>query len=294
MAVTEEKKVVAVTKEKKEKAVIEQKEIEQKEMATTTEKAVIKQKEIKQKEMATTTTAATPTPISSSNQQTGPVAQIAHTIDNLAGATVAAAVDAVSASVPNMHEQHDKAATLAAKGKAAHHEKLSWHEKKLLANAQNVNNVKAIDVKSDEAAVITDTMVTDTVGNSGDGPYVPTTQEAPEHHSGVDEDIWQLEQHEVDNTDHHQQHQQQQHQPRKPTSTADSIGNCIFFGLAFTFLAWFVGVSLLNTDAGKQLAKGISTNASALTGSARLGSKALGNARGGLHRAASGDAYHLA
>merc|ERR1712006_83157 len=114
-----------------------------------------------------------------------------------------------------------------------------------------------------------------------DEPYVPTTHTAPEH-------------------EHHDQLEQQPPAAAAVATTSsmsgDSIGNFVFFGLALAFLGWFVGMCLLGPDATSNLSKHISSTTSAIASGARFGSKkamALGG-RGGLHRSASGDAYHLA
>merc|ERR1711918_305641 len=73
-------------------------------------------------------------------------------------------------------------------------------------------------------------------------------------------------------------------------SASSSVGNYLFVVVAVLFLGWFIVMSAMQTDAGKQVAR----NLSGLIAGARMGSKTLGKVKGGLHRAASGDAYHFA
>merc|ERR1711981_671539 len=124
---------------------------------------------------------------------------------------------------------------------------------------------------------VTKVTATNTATNAAspqDKPYVPTTQAAPEHKHY--------------HHHHHQQQQQQQQPLPSPSSlSGDSIGNFVFFGLVIAFFAWFAGMSLMGPDATATLSKQVSKIAKS--------AGALGSSKAGglLHRAASGDAYHL-
>merc|ERR1711904_434725 len=68
-----------------------------------------------------------------------------------------------------------------------------------------------------------------------------------------------------------------------PQNASSSIGDYLFVAIAVLFLGWFAGMSVMQTDAGKQMAM----NVSGLIAGARMGSKTLNKVKGGLHRAAS-------
>merc|ERR1711881_367247 len=152
---------------------------------------------------------------------------------------------------------------------------LSWHEKKLLQKASTSTTNTAAKPAVTATKPVTKVTATNTATNAAslqDKPYVPTTQATPEH----------------GHHHHHQQQQQQQPLPSPSSLSGDSIGHFVFFGLVIAFFAWFAGMSLMGPDATATLSKQVSKIAKS--------AGALGSSKAGglLHRAASGDAYHLA
>merc|ERR1719197_2017418 len=159
--------------------------------------------------------------------------------------------------------------------KEQQHQKLSWHERKLLEKKTAATTATSPTGTATATATAVDPR---------DEPYVPSIHTGPEH-----KHYQQQEQHHhtLDLEQHHELEQQQE-DPKPPAASplsGDSIGNFIFLGLVIVFLAWFAGISLLGSDAASKLSQQIAKGAGALSSS---------KAGGLLHRAASADAYHLA
>merc|ERR1711959_155209 len=169
----------------------------------------------------------------------------------------------------HLHDKRDQQDAITAEAKKAKNEKLSWHEKALLKQAANE---QALKVKQE--------------------------QKAAAQKKAADDAMYQKEQEER----HHKANEIREEERRKqqeilesqaqaaPQNASSSIGDYLFVAIAVLFLGWFAGMSVMQTDAGKQMAM----NVSSLIAGARMGSKTLNKVKGGLHRAASGDAYHFA
>jgi len=169
----------------------------------------------------------------------------------------------------HLHDKRDQQDAIKAEAKKAKNEKLSWHEKALLKQAAKE---QALKVKQE--------------------------QKAAAQKKAADEAMYQKEQEER----HHKANEIREEERRKqqeiresqaqaaPQKAHSSIGDYLFVAIAVLFLGWFAGMSAMQTDAGKQMAISIS----GLIAGARMGSKTLSKVKGGLHRAASGDAYHFA
>merc|ERR1719321_657676 len=170
----------------------------------------------------------------------------------------------------HLHDKRDQQDTIKAEEKKEHGEKLSWHEKALLkqqkdAKAQTLTKSKVQKHQQQKASVQKNA--------AGVATYYPKNQ--------VERDQKIKEAHE-------QQAQTAEKEHRH--SASSSVGNYLFVVVAVLFLGWFIVMSAMQTDAGKQVAR----NLSGLIAGACMGSKTLGKVKSGLHRAASGDAYHFA
>jgi len=177
----------------------------------------------------------------------------------------------------HLHDKRDQQDTIKAEEKKEHGEKLSWHEKALLkqqkdAKAQTLTKPK-VQKQQQQKEQKEQPKKASVQKNAAGGATYPKNQ--------VERDQKIKEAHE-------QQAQTAEKEHRH--SASSSVGNYLFVAVAVLFLGWFIVMSAMQTDAGKQVAR----NLSGLIAGARMGSKTLGKVKGGLHRAASGDAYHLA
>merc|ERR1719456_481327 len=196
-----------------------------------------------------------------------------------AATTVKKAATTLKSTLSNLHlhDKRDQQDTIKAEAKKVHGEKLSWHEKALLkqqkdAKAQTLTKSK-VQKHQQQKEQKEQPKKASVQKNAAGGATYPKNQ--------VERDQKIKEAHE----------QQAQTAEKEHThSASSSVGNYLFVVVAVLFLGWFIVMSAMQTDAGKQVAR----NLSGLIAGARMGSKTLGKVKGGLHRAASGDAYHLA
>lgn len=177
----------------------------------------------------------------------------------------------------HLHDERDQQDTIKAEEKKEHGEKLSWHEKALLkqqkdAKAQTLTKSK-VQKHQQQKEQKEQPKKASVQKNAAGGAMYPKNQ--------VERDQKIKEAHE-------QQAQTAEKEHRH--SASSSVGNYLFVAVAVLFLGWFIVMSAMQTDAGKRVAR----NLSGLIAGARMGSKTLGKVKGGLHRAASGDAYHFA
>merc|ERR1719198_1764045 len=177
----------------------------------------------------------------------------------------------------HLHDERDQQDTIKAEEKKEHGEKLSWHEKALLkqqkdAKAQTLTKSK-VQKNQQQKEQKEQPKKTSMQKNAAGGATYPNNQ--------VERDQKIKEAHE-------QQAQTAEKEHRH--SASSSVGNYLFVAVAVLFLGWFIVMSAMQTDAGKRVAR----NLSGLIAGARMGSKTLGKVKSGLHRAASGDAYHFA
>jgi len=169
----------------------------------------------------------------------------------------------------HLHDKKDQQDAITAEAKKAKNEKLSWHEKALLKQAANE---QALKVKQEQKAAAQK--------KAADDAMYQKEQEERHHKANEIREEERRKQQEI-------RESQAQAAPQKASS---SIGDYLFVAIAVLFLGWFVGMSAMQTDAGKQMVISVS----GLIAGARMGSKTLSKVKGGLHRAASGDAYHFA
>jgi len=177
----------------------------------------------------------------------------------------------------HLHDKRDQQDTIKAEEKKEHGEKLSWHEKALLkqqkdAKAQTLTKSK-VQKHQQQKEQKEQPKKASVQKNAAGGATYPNNQ--------VERDQKIKEAHE-------QQAQTAEKEHRH--SASSSVGNYLFVAVAVLFLGWFIVMSAMQTDAGKRVAR----NLSGLIAGARMGSKTLGKVKSGLHRAASGDAYHFA
>merc|ERR1719321_2426489 len=175
----------------------------------------------------------------------------------------------------HLHDKRDQQDTIKAEENKEHGEKLSWHEKALLkqqkdAKAQTLTKSK-VQKNQQQKEQKEQPKKASVQKNAAGGATHPNNQ--------VEQKIKEA---------HEQQAQTAEKEHRH--SASSSVGNYLFVVVAVLFLGWFIVMSAMQTDAGKQVAR----NLSGLIAGARMGSKTLGKVKGGLHRAASGDAYHFA
>jgi len=157
----------------------------------------------------------------------------------------------------NFHEMQDKIDARKAGDKEAHGEKLSWHEKRLLE-----------DVKRTEAmAISTSAEKVEKAAALANTPAVEPIEVEQQANVEQQKDAGEIR-----------------------TSNGGSIGNYVFFSLVFGFFALAAGLAALQTELGKK----VSIIIAGVVAGARMGTKTLGKVRGSLHRAASGDFYHVA
>jgi len=177
----------------------------------------------------------------------------------------------------HLHDKRDQQDTIKAEEKKEHGEKLSWHEKVLLkqqkdAKAQTLTKSKVQKHQQQKEQMEQPEKASVQKNAAGWATH-------PENQVEHDQKIKEA---------HEQQAQTAEKEHRH--SASSSVGNYLFVAVAVLFLGWFIVMSAMQTDAGKQVAR----NLSGLIAGARMGSKTLGKVKGGLHRAASGDAYHFA
>jgi len=169
----------------------------------------------------------------------------------------------------HLHDKRDQRDAIKAEAKKAKNQKLSWHEKALLKQAAKE---QALKVKQEQKAAAQK--------KAADDAVYQKEQEERHHKANEIREEERRKQQEI-------RESQAQAAPQKASS---SIGDYLFVAIAVLFLGWFVGMSAMQTDAGKQMVISVS----GLIAGARMGSKTLSKVKGGLHRAASGDAYHFA
>jgi len=177
----------------------------------------------------------------------------------------------------HLHDKRDQQDTIKAEEKKEHGEKLSWHEKVLLkqqkdAKAQTLTKSKVQKHQQQKEQMEQPEKASVQKNAAGWATH-------PENQVEHDQKIKEA---------HEQQAQTAEKEHRH--SASSSVGNYLFVAVAVLFLGWFIVMSAMQTDAGKRVAR----NLSGLIAGARMGSKTLGKVKGGLHRAASGDAYHFA